>query len=248
MLSGTLDYLELDVFSEAARGALREVDEVFALHACGPLHRRLIECAAESELDQLWIAPCCYALDPEPSAFARWALPTPRSKQILTLATQQRTRVRASRERRRLRGFALRLAFEALAQSLELAPRGHACRPPALPRRANQLPFSTFAREAAHALWGEADPRCVRIRDALRGREAEVNWTRCGWRRLIQGAPEEQLRHLFSDTLETLLVSERALALTDQGYAVTLSRFCPPAVSPRGYLIEARRGGLSVGR
>ncbi|SDI80455.1 Methyltransferase domain-containing protein [Billgrantia gudaonensis] len=215
-----------------------------ALHACGDLHVRLIELAAD-HAGAVTLAPCCYhrtaAERYRPlSRYAR-RLTAERglalARDDLTLAVQETVTAPRGDRRRRARANAWRLGFDALQREV----RGIDAYLPVPSLAHGRLPetFAGFCRWAAEQK-GLALPARL---DAAR-------FEREGQRRLAEVERLELVRHLFRRPLEVWLALDRRMRLEEAGFAVELGTFCARELTPRNLLLraEAEPRGKSVGR
>ena len=60
-----------------------------------------------------------------------------------------------------------------------------------------------------------------------------------GWQRLAEVRNLELLRGLFRRPLEIWLLLDRALLLSENGYAIRLGTFCPAELTPRNLMLIA---------
>lgn len=205
-----------------------------ALHACGDLHRRLLQRGTEALMPRLTVSPCCYHLTSNPryqplSQRARSAYPTlALERDTLRLAVQETVtapaRVRAQTERI----GRWRLGFDSLQRSLR--DENTYLPVPSHPPRLNRGNFEDFCRWAAekkgvilppHTDWSA--------------------WENTGSSRAVEVRRHELLRHLFRRPLELWLVLDYALYLEEQGYQVRLGTFCKRQLTPRNLLLDAVR-------
>lgn len=205
-----------------------------ALHACGDLHRRLIQRASEHSAARVSFSPCCYHLtateDYQPMSDRAQgcgeALRLNRSE--LRLAVQETVtapaRVRA--ETARISGW--RLGFDGLQRALR-GMDGY-LPVPSHPARLAGEDFETFCRWAA-------DKRGV----ALPAGIDFHYWQRFGERRLSQVRRHDLVRHLFRRPLELWMVLDYVLYLEERGYAVRVGTFCDRQLTPRNILVDAVR-------
>lgn len=232
-------FRELDVL---AAGALDGFDghHAVALHACGDLHRVLVREAGATALDALDVAPCCY----QRTADERYVLlagPLPAGACATGAGTGT---LELTRDDLRLAvtGAATASAAEVVAvetetawklafQHLQQAATGQTYRPtPSLSRSALRTGFrgylETLAARAGIAL-GES-----------------IDWSALedlGWRRQREVARLTLLRYGFRRAIEAFVVCDLAACLAQQGYAVSVCRFCAGSLTPRNLLISARR-------
>ena len=205
---------------------------IVALHACGDLHRQLLEQACSQGKRELFVAPCCYHLQqaehyqPLSQQAQQSALSLSRSQ--LKLAVQEQ--VTGGKRVAKLRDIEQlwRLVFDLYRaqitgitayRSLPSVPKhwfsgelsafiGWACEQQALPVPADSV---------INALIPKAHERLALIRSI------------------------DNVRQLFRRPLELWLLLDRALFLQEQNYTVGLQQFCAHHDSPRNTVIIACR-------
>jgi len=209
---------------------------VVALHACGALHRRLLQLAAERRPAALSLSPCCYHREDAmtgPGPFSRRAAHarlTPHPD-ALRLAVQETVTAAPRQTRLRHREQAWRLAFDLLQRELRGCARYQPL--PPVPKALLRDDFPAFCRWAAG----------VRARDAsLPGDAALARRERAGWCELARVRRLELVRQAFRRALELWLVLDRALSLAEAGFDVEVTTFCERTLTPRNLLIDACRG------
>lgn len=219
-----------DVMSAEAKHYARRTCHAVALHACGDLHRRLIETVAEHRLESLHLSPCCYHLtaSAQYQPFSRAARDSALtlSRDDCRLAVQETVTAPAVTSQRRQKKNAWRLGFDTLQRQL----RGvdHYLPLPPLPDGIFAGSFADFCHHAA----------------GLKSIELphKVDWQRFeqqGWQRQWRVSRMELPRHGFRRALELWLVLDRALYLEQRGYKVTVGTFCERHLTPRNLLIRA---------
>ncbi len=231
-----VQFVQADVTRVTASDAqLVSAAHAIALHACGDLHLALLRTGSRAGIAAFDIVPCCYHLTREPhwtplsqaltaTSLAHLAL----GREDLRLAVQEAvtSSPRILRQQRTLAAW--RLGFDQLQREL----RGiDAYLPtPSYPLRVLADGFAAFCARLArhHRLTLPAGLDFNRLEH-----EGSVRLARI--RRL------QLLRHACRRPLEVLLVMDRALWLSEQGYAVDVRPFCPRPLTPRNLLIRARR-------
>ncbi|HLV77700.1 MAG TPA: methyltransferase [Marinobacter sp.] len=222
-----------DVMS-AQLGWPRQPRHGVALHACGDLHRRLMQLSTEARAPRLSFSPCCYhqtsqdryRLMAHATGTDARALELDRS--ILRLAVQETVTAPARERRQGVRLRTWRLGFDALQRHLRgvdeyLPVPSH---PPAL----NSGDFEGFCRWAAQR-------RHLVLPEGLHW----PYWLKRGDERARQVRRHELLRHLFRRPLELWMVLDYAVFLEEQGYRVRLGTFCERQLTPRNLLLDAVR-------
>ncbi len=240
-------YEVLDAMSPQAVERLHQHQCIFAIHACGCLHRRVIEQAQVNLHKTLVIAPCCYHLDTldEYEPMSKIAQKYTQSetqgftlnRYLLRLATQQRTHASERRQVLRQRAAAFRLGFEQLLLHLGFTDIHQF---PSLSRAQQRQNFREVCLSFASALSLHPQPFQA-CSDADYDR-----FERLGHERLLQIIPLEQMRHVFRKSLEYWLCLDRCLALIDKGFDVQLTQFCDLQVTPRNLMITAQSYACST--
>jgi hypothetical protein len=197
-----------------------------ALHACGDLHRALIEHAIEQRSPALDLVPCCYYRTATPlyrpyNGDAGLEL----SRDELHLAVTETVTAGARQRRDRDTAQAWKLAFLEWRASLGIG---------------RERPFKPIP-QAWLAGGFDAWLRRVCCRDGLAsptGRSQALE--SLGWRRQAEVRRLELVRLAFRRPLEIWLALDRAIHLQRAGYMVKLAEFCPRQLTPRNLLIQAR--------
>lgn len=234
-----------------------------ALHACGDLHRALLQHAEQEPLQTLILAPCCYHLTDDVhyrplSKHVAKSSGLRLPKAALKLAVQGQ--VTGGRRITKLRHTEVewRLAYQ-LARDAFGAAEQDGCRDegnngPSRPIQAHQ---PNNAAKNAHQPLPNV-PKALLSEDFesfFRWACRQHNWQPPAsikpsnhdlW--LTQAAQLhfklkqlDLVRHSFRRLLELWLVLDRAVYLREQGYEVTVKVFCPYTTSPRNLLISAQR-------
>lgn len=218
-----------DVLAPDAR-SLAGGRHAVALHACGDLHRRLVEDVVRTRAPALDLAPCCY----DRTAGSRYRPLAPGAR-----LAPDRTALRlavtdlaagACRDRRRWAVEpAWKLAWKQLRPSLGGRPFGAGIAP--VPRAWLRDGFRAYVERLA-AREGKAVPAATDW-PAL---EAEGRRLAARFDRL------NLVRLAFRRSLECWLVLDLAVALLAAGYRVSVRVFAQPTVTPRNLLVSARWG------
>lgn len=225
-------HVEQDVLAQDAASLLNADHTPVALHACGDLHVRLIQLASAAGCKQMAIAPCCYnrislnEYQPISSAARRSNLQL--SLDDLSLPMSETVTAGARVRRQRDTSMARRLAFDLLQRQL----RGvdEYLQTPSLPSAWLDKPFAEYCHHlAALKELSTIGPQDWSALEAA------------GWMRLAEVRNLELLRGLFRRPLELWLILDRALFLSEQGYAVRLGTFCKTSLTPRNFLLLAER-------
>lgn len=203
--------------------------QVVALHACGDLHLHLLDLAGAAPVEHLALSPCCYHRTRH--AAWHWRSPAGRASGLVlgredlrlavleSVTSAPRERVQA---RARQQGLLALLGWaQASGQPLASVAGLDWRRDEDVPANLRRL------AQAAHLPLPDAD-EAMHLWTMAAGRAREVR-------------AFELLRHAIRRPLEALLVIDMALGLEAQGYAVSLTAFCPRALTPRNLLLMARR-------
>lgn len=203
-----------------------------ALHACGDLHRRLMQRVVDEGLPRLSFSPCCYHLTAAPdyrplSQRARESVDAIElTRDGLRLAVEETVTApeRVREQTRMIRCW--RLGFDGLQRHLRAVD---AYLPvPSHPPKLVNGDFEGFCRWAA-------GKKALEL-------PAETDfsyWEGYGEQRLHAVRRHELVRHLFRRPLELWLVLDYALFLEEQGYQVRLGSFCERQLTPRNLLVDA---------
>ncbi len=225
-----------NVMADGAGEWLSSTTHVAALHACGDLHRRLIELSAEHG-SALTLAPCCYhrTADERYRPLSRLGRQLAEThglvleREDLAMAVQET--VTAPRHVRQYREAtnAWRLGFDALQRDV----RGIDAYLPVPSLAYGQRPatFAGFCRWAA-------DQKDIAVPSRIDWHAYEQE----GQRRQAEVTRLELVRHLFRRPLEIWLMLDRALRLEEAGFGVEFGTFCPRELTPRNLLLRAFRG------
>lgn len=198
-----------------------------ALHACGELHRRLIEGAADAGLAGLDVAPCCYHRGIA-DAYRPLSGPlrTELSRDDTRLAVTETVTASPRLARQRDREMAWKLAFAEWQRQTLGAYRNF--RP---------VPAAWFRAAFPEFLAAMAERAGLPPPSAAQADECEA----AGWRRQREVIRLSIVRHAFRRALEVWLALDLAVHLENRGYAVQLGSFCARELTPRNLLLSARR-------
>ena len=225
-------HVEQDVLAPGAASLLNADHTPVALHACGDLHVRLIQLASAAGCKQMAIAPCCYNRISLPEYQPVSAVGLRSDLQLslddLSLPMSETVTAGARVRRQRDTSMARRLAFDLLQRQLrgvdEYLPT------PSLPSAWLDRSFADYCHHlAAYKELSTVGPQDWSALEAA------------GWQRLAEVRNLELLRGLFRRPLELWLNLDRALFLSEQGYAVRLGTFCETPLTPRNFLLLAER-------
>ena len=221
-----------DVLSSTATAHLARTNHVVALHACGDLHRRLVEAATMQGVSSVYLSPCCYHLSADPGyrpfSQAGRISGLQLSRDECRLAVQETVTAAAATAKKRDTKNAWRLGFDRLQRQARKVDEYLPV--PPVSDAALQKGFVEFCRGAAALKKVSLPPG--------------IDWPALeaiGWQRQREVCRMELPRHAFRRVLELWLVLDRALFLEESGYKVTVNRFCERAITPRNLLICATK-------
>lgn len=223
-----LDHRFLEHDALAVADWPRPGQQAVALHACGNLHRRLVEHGAGIGVARFDIAPCCYY-----RGVKTYYLPLSASGQLqLTrddtrLAVTETVTASPRLTRQRDRDTAWKLAFTEWRAQVSNAP------------------YKTFKPVPAHWLRGSfADfLACMAERENLPApEERHLAAIEAAGRQRQQEVVRLSIpRHACRRALELWLALDLAEYLEARGYAPSLTTFCDRQLTPRNLLLSARR-------
>jgi len=223
-------FQHIDVMTMAA-DQIPPDHSVVALHACGDLHRQLLQQFSQRHGDSLFLAPCCYHLqaasDYEPMSTPAQQSSLQISRTELKLAVQDF--VTAGQRTARLRDTEQlwRLVFEVY----RAAQTGNDSYQ-SLPAVAKQI----FSRDISQFMtWACQHQQLPQPSVSLINQLIPL-----AQQRLLLVRSIDEVRQLFRRPLELWLLLDRALFLQEQGYQVELRQFCRYHDSPRNILIVAQ--------
>lgn len=223
---------ECDVLSSHTLPFLRATEHVVALHACGGLHRKLLQDANDCSLARITWSPCCYHkyLEGDYQALSDAGKESALNLSTVELRTAVRQNTTAGRAERirheKLQAW--RLGFIRL-QSKVLA--GNEYLPiSAIPAEISRGDFENFCRYVA-------DIKSIELPDNIAFEKYET----LGKRLYTDVSRQELVRALFRRPLELWLALDEILFLEERGYRCELGTFCDPQVTPRNFLINALR-------
>lgn len=210
----------------------RAQQQAVALHACGDLHVRLLQLAAQAGTQAVAISPCCYHLI---QANQYQGLSTLAQQSGLTLTRhdlqlplQQSVIANPKQQALRHQEIAWRLGFDALQRHC----RGIDAYLPLPAVKQSQLSgsFADFCQ------WAVAQ-KTVNL-------AANIDfdaWLDIGKQRQRLTRRIDLAAHLFRRALELWLILDRCCFLQQSGYRVSVGEFCANSVTPRNALILAQK-------
>lgn len=226
-------FIHADVLKGEGEQALLASLTAVALHACGDLHRVLIECGSAAEIEQFAIAPCCYHLTREetytPLSNAGRHAKTTLHRDNLKLAVKEVATAGAREQRLRELELTYRLGFDSWQRSITGVDKY--LNVPSIPKQLLNEGFNTFCEWAVEQKQLPFSPS-----------EAELDhYLAIGQQRRQHIARIEAITQYFRRPLELWLVLDRALRLEEQGYSVQVKEFCEYGLTPRNLLVVAEK-------
>ena len=221
----------VDVMTSTATRRLHTDCHAVALHACGDLHTRLLQSAAEQKTRALTVAPCCYHLTDQaiyqPLSSAAQLSTLTLTRADLRLAVKVTVTAGAAARRKADQEVGWRLGFDSWQRVQRNADDYLPL--PALPQPLLRGSFHHFVQWAAAV---KTLPPPTEMDSA--------HYERLGQQRFHITRRMEWLQQLFSRPLELWLLLDRVLYLQEQGYRVDIGTFCDDRVTPRNLVICAR--------
>ncbi|RBP82436.1 methyltransferase [Marinomonas rhizomae] len=226
-------FTHADVLKGEGRSALANAHCAVALHACGDLHRKLIEQAVAANTAIVCISPCCYHLTQD-SCYQPLSHAAQQSALILRqtdlkLAVKEVATAGAREQRLKQLELTYRLGFDAwqrfARQQEDYLPV------PSIQKALLNQGFVAFCRWAAEQK-GLTD---LIAKTPFEGFEV------IGQTRYQQVQKLEAISQLFRPALEYWLVLDRAMYLEEHGYHVEVGAFCDKNLTPRNWMIRATR-------
>ncbi|WP_417537171.1 methyltransferase [Marinomonas sp.] len=226
-------FTQADVLKHQGAFALKEAECVVALHACGDLHKVLLQQASAAKTKQICMSPCCYHLTQDEqyqplSNLAKHSSLILR-KADLKLAVKEVATAGAREQRLKQLELTYRLGFDAWQRSArqqeEYLPV------PSIQKALLNQGFDAFCQWAAEQK-GLSD---------LIAHTPFEDFESIGQTRYQQVQKLEAISQLFRPALEHWLVLDRAMYLKEKGYHVEIGKFCEKSLTPRNWMIRAER-------
>ncbi len=225
-------FIRCDVLAPLLPVGFAPQDTVVALHACGDLHLRLLQQAAEELPAQVLLSPCCYHKTRDqryrPLSDAASASPLRLCRADLAIAVQESVTAGQRERRQRSEEQWRRILFDVLLR--DYLGVTHYVPVPSAPKSLIRGELDAFFAWAA-AKSGLVIPKTYHLPRL----EAQAR------RRQHQIWGMELVQRSFRRALELWLVADRAMYLAAKGYRVDVGTFCHPSVTPRNILLRAWR-------
>ncbi|TYL47163.1 methyltransferase [Marinomonas sp. IMCC 4694] len=227
-------FTHANVLKHQGQAALQDTDCVVALHACGDLHRVLLEQAVDARTQQVCISPCCYHLTQDAeyqplSTSAKQSALTLRQAD-LKLAVKEVATAGAREQRLKQLELTYRLGFDAWQRTAR--QQDHYLPVPSIQKAILTQGFTAFCHWAAEQ----------KQLSALLNQVPCDGFESMGEQRYQHVQKLEAISQLFRPALEYWLVLDRALFLEENGYCVDIGPFCDKNLTPRNWMIRASLG------
>jgi len=225
-----VEFVCSDVLHEAHCFAPEE--HVLALHACGDLHRRLLDQWVRSQSHALTLSPCCYHLwlksSLRPLSSHARAHDLCLDKNQVQLAVQE-TVTSSTRVRQQVDTLAQwRLSFDVLQRQVRGVDQY--LNTPSLRLSILNDGFVSFIHHLC-------EHRSIELPSSI-----DYSWLEeAGKQRFARAKRLQLVRHGFRRALELWLVLDLVLFLEEHRAKVQLVEFCPRELTPRNLLIQANR-------
>ncbi|BFM50877.1 methyltransferase [Marinomonas sp. THO17] len=201
-----------------------------ALHACGDLHRVLLEQVGKLKTPHVCIAPCCYHLSREESYL-------PLSKQAaqskltlrkadLKLAVKQIATAGAREQRLQKQELTYRLGFDLWQRQVRQMDTYLPV--PSIQKALLNQGFVGFCQ------WAAEQKQLTH----LIAQQAFEDFQQAAEQRYYHFQKQQAISQLFRPALEYWLVLDRAIFLQEQGYQVEIGAFCDASLTPRNWMIR----------
>jgi hypothetical protein len=221
------EFEQADALTAAA--CFRPHQHAVALHACGHLHRRLIQQGVAAGLVRLDLAPCCYhrGLSGDYPAFST-NLQTRLSLDDTRLAVTETVTASPRLRRKRDKEMAWKLGFDLIRREMSGVAAYQHFKP---------VPAPWFAGDFA----GFLQKMLARQGFSLPAGIPVETYEAAGWQRQREVMRLSIPRFAFRRALEVWMALDLSLHLQSSGYAVRLGSFCERHLTPRNLLISAWR-------
>lgn len=229
-------FVQGDAFKPSSQKLFKPCQHAVALHACGDLHVRLMQYAAQASVSAVSVAPCCYHLieadhyQPLSSLGQQSGLNL--TRQELRIPVQETVTGGERVKRHRQQEMSYRLGWDELLKAelglIDYQPT------PSIKKSQLSEGFKAFC------LWAAEQKGFLLALDKINFANYEQQGLARYWRMEKLSLVQQGFRRL----LEMWLVCDKALFLEEQGYQVSVSEFCPREVTPRNLLIHAKQASL----
>ncbi|WP_394182545.1 methyltransferase [Marinomonas posidonica] len=220
-----------DVLADAPEALLKTTQCAVALHACGDLHRVLLEQASRLKVSYICIAPCCYHLTQteayQPlSTLAAQAKLTLR-KADLKLAVKQVATAGAREQRLQKQELTYRLGFDLWQRHARKTDQYLAV--PSIQKVLLNQGFLGFCH------WAAEQKQLTH----LIAQQPFEDFQHAAGQRYQDLQKQQAISQWFRPALEYWLILDRAIFLQEQGYHVDIGAFCAASLTPRNWMVRA---------
>ncbi|WP_171810325.1 methyltransferase [Marinomonas posidonica] len=220
-----------DVLTNPSIEPLETAECVVALHACGDLHRVLLEQVSRLNTPHICIAPCCYHLTraEEYHPLSRLASQAKLSlrKADLKLAVKQIATANAREQRLQKQELTYRLGFDLWQRHVRQTDQYLAV--PSIQKALLSQGFVGFCQWAAEQ---------KQLTHLIVQQPFEA-FQHLAEQRYHAMQKQQAISQWFRPALEYWLVLDRAIFLQEQGYQVDIGAFCDGSLTPRNWMIRA---------
>lgn len=227
---GSTHVEQADVLAEDFSAEFRSTDQVLALHACGDLHKKLLNQVVHQQVKALNLVPCCYQKTRhshyQPLSTQARLSSLQLGKDSLHTAVQETVTAGAAVDSKRKQLQAWRLGFDCWQR--EFRGVDEYLQVPSLPQSSLHWGFKAFCLHLAEHL--------------MLTPAADTDWRhyqKLGQQRFDKTHRLDIARQVFRRGLELWLVLDQALYLQEHCYQVQLREFCEPSLSPRNIMVSA---------
>lgn len=226
-------FTHADVLKGEGRTALANTHCAVALHACGDLHRELLQQAIVANTDKLCLSPCCYHLTKD--EFYRPLSQCAKQSQLnlrqadLKLAVKEVATAGAREQRLKQLELTYRLGFDSWQRAAR--KQDEYLPVPSIQKAILNQGFTAFCQ------WAAEQKGLLHLQAQLPFEGFEA----IGQTRYQQIQKLEAISQLFRPALEYWLVLDRAIYLEENGYQVEIGKFCDKSLTPRNWMIRAER-------
>ncbi|WP_248280378.1 methyltransferase [Marinomonas sp. UCMA 3892] len=226
-------FIHADVLKGEGQLALANAHCAVALHACGDLHRELIQQAIVANTDKLCLSPCCYHLTKD--EFYRPLSQCAKQSQLnlrqadLKLAVKEVATAGAREQRLKQLELTYRLGFDSWQRIAR--QQDEYLLVPSIQKAILKQGFAAFCQ------WAAEQKGLLHLQAQLPFEGFEA----IGQTRYQKIQKLEAISQLFRPALEYWLVLDRAIYLEENGYQVEIGKFCDKSLTPRNWMIRAER-------
>ncbi|KZN13468.1 methyltransferase [Marinomonas sp. TW1] len=221
----------VDVLKNTSVVSLESTQAVVALHACGDLHRVLLEQVSHHNIPHVCIAPCCYHLTQadtyHPLSMTAGQSRLTLRKADLKLAVKQVATAGAREQRLQRQELTYRLGFDLWQRHVRQTDQYLAV--PSIQKGLLSQGFVGFCH------WAAEQKQLTH----LISQHPFEDFQHAAQSRYQELQKQQAISQLFRPALEYWLILDRAIYLQEQGYQVDIGAFCDVSLTPRNWMIRA---------